>query len=95
MIHVGGQDQVLMSWPGHAKAYDPRDGKLLWQVSGLGKLVYTSPLVGLDADGQPIGVAMTATAVRDRLRLGGQGDMTDKNRLGTPNAASRNGSAPA
>ncbi len=52
IIHtVGGKDQLLMSWPGAIKSYEPGSGKLQWSCQGLFKedssdqLVYTNPLV--------------------------------------------------
>ena len=48
---IGGRDELVMTWPGVVKSYNPRTGDLLWQCSGLAKdkgpdrLVYTSPLV--------------------------------------------------
>src|SRR6185295_14009667 len=45
-------DQVLVAWPNHVKAYAPATGKELWKVDGLGKLVYADVAV----DGK-VGVA--------------------------------------
>ena len=48
---VGEQEQLLLSWPGAIKSYEPATGKLLWSCQGLfkddaeDKLVYTNPLV--------------------------------------------------
>ncbi len=48
---VGGQPQLLLSWPGAIKAYEPQTGRHLWSCQGLfkddaqDKLVYMNPLV--------------------------------------------------
>jgi len=74
---VDGKDQVLVSYPNHVKAYDAETGKVVWQVDGLGQLVYTSVLVD---DG--IGVAMSRrTKPAMGFRLGGTGNVTASNRL--------------
>ncbi|RLS52028.1 MAG: serine/threonine protein kinase [Planctomycetota bacterium] len=47
---IGGQPQLILSWPGAIKAYDPSTGRHLWSCQGLfkddsqDKLVYTNPL---------------------------------------------------
>jgi outer membrane protein assembly factor BamB len=46
MASAGGRDQMLVSFPHHVNAYDPLTGKILWQRDGLGKLVYTSCVIG-------------------------------------------------
>ncbi len=46
MASVGGRDQMLVSLPHHVNAYDPLTGKSPWRRDGLGKLVYTSCLIG-------------------------------------------------
>lgn len=56
-------DQVLVAWPNHVKAYEPASGKELWKVDGLGKLVYADVAVagkigiatGEDEGGNSIG----------------------------------------
>jgi outer membrane protein assembly factor BamB len=51
VARIGGQPQLLLSWPGAIKAYDPPTGRHLWSCQGLfkddaqDKLVYTNPLV--------------------------------------------------
>jgi outer membrane protein assembly factor BamB len=51
---VEGRDQILVSYPHHVNAYDPRSGKILWQRGGLGRLVYTSCVIG---DGQAVAMS--------------------------------------
>jgi outer membrane protein assembly factor BamB len=77
IIRVGDHDELVLSVPEKVKAFDPKTGRELWSCSGLGKLVYTSPV---HADG--IVVAMSgfhgpALAVR----TGGKGDVTNTHRL--------------
>jgi len=74
---TGGRDELLMSYPGRACAFDPATGKELWTSGGLTKLVYNSPLY---VDGMAIfmsGYGGSAMAVK----TGGSGDVTEKNRV--------------
>jgi outer membrane protein assembly factor BamB len=74
---VNGQDQVIVSFPHHVNAYDPKSGKILWTCDGLGDLVYTSPLVSDD-----IGIAMGGFhGPAIGFKLGGSGNVTAQNRL--------------
>jgi outer membrane protein assembly factor BamB len=74
---IAGRKQVLVSLPQHVNAYDPEEGKILWSCDGLGKLVYTSPVVG---DG--IAVAMGGYhGPAIGFRVGGSGNITATNRL--------------
>jgi outer membrane protein assembly factor BamB len=80
VIHVDGQDQILVGLPTRVAAYDPKDGKIIWYVEGIagenGNLMYTTPMV---SDGFCValggfgGPAMGFT-------LGGQGNVTETNR---------------
>jgi outer membrane protein assembly factor BamB len=75
---VGGREELILGVPEKVKAFDPKTGKELWWCAGLGKLVYTSPLVSDDG----VVVAMAgyggpALAVR----AGGSGDVTATHRL--------------
>jgi outer membrane protein assembly factor BamB len=77
IAQVAGQDQILVSYPHHVKAYHPEDGRVLWQCDGLGNLVYTTPVVGRGlavAMGGYMGPAIA-------LKLGGSGNVTDGNVL--------------
>jgi outer membrane protein assembly factor BamB len=77
ICQADGQEQILVSYPHHVKAYDPQTGKVIWQCDGLGDLVYTSALVG---DG--FGVAMGGFhGPAIGFKLGGQGNVTEQNRL--------------
>ena len=81
--------ELIMTWPGAVKAYDPRTGQILWTCQGLGRLVYTSPLVGPEAIVAMSGFSGPALAVRP----GGAGDVTETHRLWrTPSSPQRIGS---
>lgn len=45
IARIGGHDLVLVSQPYHLNAHDPATGKIVWTQQGLGKLVYTSPVL--------------------------------------------------
>jgi outer membrane protein assembly factor BamB len=77
LLRVGGKDQLLMSWPGALKAYDPKTGDLLWTCKGLTDLVYTSPLATPEVVVAMSGFYGAALAVR----TGGKGDVTASHRL--------------
>jgi outer membrane protein assembly factor BamB len=74
---ASGRDELIMSWPGEIRAYDPKSGKSLWSSKGLGPLVYTSPLATPELVVAMSGFGGPAVAVR----RGGDGDLTDSNRL--------------
>ncbi|MCY2963594.1 MAG: PQQ-binding-like beta-propeller repeat protein, partial [Planctomycetota bacterium] len=74
---VDGHEQVIVSLPHRVNAYDPADGKILWTVDGLGKLVYTSPLIS-----EGIGIAMGGYhGPAMAFKLGGSGNVTKTHRL--------------
>jgi outer membrane protein assembly factor BamB len=71
-------DELILCVPEKVKGFDPTTGKELWSCSGLGKLVYTTPVC--TADGIVVafsGFYGPALAVR----AGGQGDVTSTRRL--------------
>ncbi len=77
VIDVAGQTQLVVGLPGHVQGYDILTGSILWNCEGLGRLVYTSPVVG-----GGICVAMGGyTSAAIGFRLGGAGDVTATNRL--------------
>ena len=74
---IKGRDEVIVSWSGAVKSYDPRTGKLLWTCTGLTALVYTSPLVT-----QEVIVAMSGFGGSwIGIETGGNGDITATKRL--------------
>ncbi|MGE5192722.1 MAG: PQQ-binding-like beta-propeller repeat protein, partial [Deltaproteobacteria bacterium] len=77
IAHVDGRDQILVSLPQHVNAYGPEDGKILWTCDGLGKLVYTSPVVS-------DGIVVTMGGYHGPalgFKAGGMGNITDTGRL--------------
>jgi outer membrane protein assembly factor BamB len=72
-----GRKELVLSWPGAVKSFDPRTGQVLWTCQGLGRLVYTSPLVAPEAIVAMSGYSGPSLAVRP----GGKGDVTETHRL--------------
>jgi outer membrane protein assembly factor BamB len=73
VAHVGDHDELFLGVPEKLKGFDPKTGTELWSCAGLGKLVYTSPVVS--ADGVVVafsGYGGPALAVK----AGGKGDVT-------------------
>jgi outer membrane protein assembly factor BamB len=71
-------DELILCVPEKVKGFEPNTGKELWSCSGLGKLVYTTPVC--TADGMVValsGFGGPALAVR----AGGKGDVTATRRL--------------
>jgi outer membrane protein assembly factor BamB len=92
---TGGRTELVMSWAGAIKSYNPDSGELLWSCRGLEKdkandrLTYTSPLVG---NGVVVGMAGFGGAAIG-VRTGGTGDVTETHRLWrTPSNPQRIGS---
>jgi outer membrane protein assembly factor BamB len=78
LTRVDGHDELILAAPRVVKGLDPRSGTELWSCTGLGDLVYASPV----CSGDGIVVAMSgfggpALAVR----AGGKGDVTKTHRL--------------
>jgi outer membrane protein assembly factor BamB len=80
---IGGREELIQSWPGVVKSYNPANGEVLWSCKGLEKdraadrLTYTSPLVTQDVVVAMAGYGGAAIAVR----TGGTGDVTETHRL--------------
>ena len=75
--NTGKRDELLMSYPGRACAFDPTTGKELWTCGGLTALVYNSPLY---ADGLMFAMCGYNGAAM-AVKTGGSGDVTAKNRV--------------
>lgn len=82
IIKHDGKEQVLCSMPTRAIACDPENGTLLWFCEGLGSekvdLVYASPLVW---EGMAVAFTGWVNGPTMGFRLGGEGDITQSNRL--------------
>lgn len=80
---VMGQTELVMTWPGVVKGYEPETGKLLWSCKGLEKdatkdrLAYTSTLVSPEAIVAMAGFYGPSIG----LKPGGSGDVTETHRL--------------
>lgn len=79
ITRLGGQDQLLMSWPRRLAACDPATGRELWTCAGLNPLVYPSPIIGGDIVVAMGGYSGQALAVRAGSSSGG--DITSSRRL--------------
>ena len=82
---VGGEDQVICAMPTRVNGYDPQNGEIIWWCGGLSgtsagtsfDVVSSSPLV---ANGLCFAMAdLRGPAIG--FKLGGQGDITESNRL--------------
>lgn len=101
LAKFGAREELILSWPGAMKSYQPRTGEVLWSCDGLfkdqakDKLVYTTPLVGPDvivAMGG-FGGAWLGMKVPTELPSAGNTDITTTNRLWRhPGAPQRIGS---
>jgi outer membrane protein assembly factor BamB len=74
---VGDHEELFMSYPQRACAFDPRDGRERWTCAGLTGLAYNSPLY---ADG--VVVAMSGfNGAALAVKAGGAGDVTATHRV--------------
>jgi outer membrane protein assembly factor BamB len=75
---INGRDEMILGVPEKVKAFDPKTGTELWSCDGLGKLVYTSPVISSDG----IVVVMSGySGPALAVRAGGTGDVTKTHRL--------------
>ena len=83
IIREGRDDVALVSYPRTLHAFRVRDGEEIWRCGGLGKLVYTSPIVSKGPTGSKgIAVAMSGyMGPAIGVRLGGKSDVTATHRL--------------
>ena len=82
MINVDGKPQLISAAGDVIDAFDPDTGKLIWWVRTGGEGVTPSPVYGdgvvYSSSGFPTNVPYAAIRAH---RLGGSGDVTEKNRL--------------
>jgi outer membrane protein assembly factor BamB len=77
MINANGRDELIMSFPGQVRAFEPKTGKELWVCDGLNPLVYSSPIYG---EGVVLGMGgFQGTQIA--VKPGGNGNVTDSHRL--------------
>lgn len=80
LINNDGRDEMLLGFPGFLTSFDPRSGKELWRVGGLGDLCYTNVITGggmalyLCGYGGP-GIATKLPSAKE------SGDLTNSHRL--------------
>jgi outer membrane protein assembly factor BamB len=80
LFHESGRDELIVVQPGEVVAYGPAEGNVLWTCKGLPDQVFASPALGdgvLVASGHMMNGGTQAIA----LKVGGNGDVTDTNRL--------------
>jgi outer membrane protein assembly factor BamB len=78
VVRVDGHDELILCVPEKVKGFNPKTGKELWSCSGLGKLVYATPVFSPDGTVVVLsGFYGPALAVR----AGGKGDVTETRRL--------------
>jgi outer membrane protein assembly factor BamB len=101
LAKVGPREELIVSWPGAIKSYQPKTGELLWKCEGLfkdqakDKLVYTTPLVSQDLLLAMSGFTGAWLGMRLPIELPsvGNNDITATNRLWRhPSAPQRIGS---
>ncbi len=78
---VDGREQLVLGLPTRVGAFDPASGELLWWINGVSSdrsdVCYASAMLG-----EGIGCVMAGYGGPAMgFRLGGSGDMTDRNRL--------------
>ena len=79
LARIGGQEQLILTWPRTVTALDPKSGRERWSCAGLNPLVYTSPLFD---PGKEIVVAMGGFGgMALAVKAGGEGDITASRRL--------------
>jgi outer membrane protein assembly factor BamB len=95
VIRVDGRDELVMSFPKRVVAFDPKTGDELWTCSGLGPLVYTSPIWS-GSNGSDPGVIVAMGGFNGPflgVHPGGSGDVSETHRLWQfPHAKQRIGS---
>ena len=68
-----GQRQIVLAATNRVRAYDPKNGQVIWECGGLGGNVIPTPVVNGD-------LLIVMSGYRDpklmAIRLGGQGDLT-------------------
>ncbi len=86
VLHTDKRDELILPLPGAKiggvgwfKAYDPDNGKMLWQCDGLGNEVYAMPIVGKAGD-VIVGIS-GHNGPTLAVRPGGMGNVTESHRL--------------
>ncbi len=82
--------QILISSSGRAAAYEANNGKQLWEVNGLKGNVIPSPSV----DGNVVVIGSSDKGSNLAIRLGGEGEVTEKNIVWRATGATANFASP-
>ncbi len=77
IINTGAREELVMSWPGEVRSYDPKTGQPLWRCRGLNPLVYSTTIFGEGVVVAMGGYSGSTVAVRPN----GGGDVTETHRL--------------
>jgi outer membrane protein assembly factor BamB len=82
VVEVHRQEQILCSMPTRVIACDPETGTVLWSCSGLGTgrvdMVFPMPVI---SDDIAVAFAGWVNGPAMAFKLGGSGDVTERNRL--------------
>ncbi len=77
VVKSGSRSELVVSFPGQVRAFDPLTGKDLWSCDGLNPLIYTSAIYGEGLVVAMGGYSGSTVAVKP----GGQGDVTATRRV--------------
>jgi outer membrane protein assembly factor BamB len=80
IVRVGDHDELLVVESSQVAAYEPKTGKQIWKCKGLPPQVFTSPAIG-DGIVVATGHSLPAGTEVMAVKLGGNGDVTETNRL--------------
>lgn len=76
VVQANGREELIVTWPEQAVAYDPASGEQFWKCEGLGGLVYSSPMYGENLIVCFGGYKSASIAVKP----GGSGNVTETHR---------------
>ncbi|QQS45869.1 MAG: PQQ-binding-like beta-propeller repeat protein [Acidobacteriota bacterium] len=74
VVDAGGKKQIIISASNKVRAYDPADGKVIWECAGLGTNVIPTPI---QFKNSVIVMSGHRNPKLMAIRLGGQNDLTD------------------
>src|SRR5881394_2720742 len=86
IIKSGQREELIMSFPNHLVAFDPKTGKQLWTCDGLNPLIYASPIYGEGLVVSMGGFFGSTISVKP----GGSGDVTGTARVWREERAKKN-----
>jgi outer membrane protein assembly factor BamB len=86
LVKAGEREELIMSFPNHLVAFDPKTGKQLWKCDGLNPLIYASPFHGEGLVVSMGGFFGSSIGVKP----GGSGDVTGSARVWREERAKKN-----